>query len=113
MGYKKVGFESIPLFDFDGKKKGSSLEGIYEGSRVIESIDSTMHSLTKENGEKVDFWGSGGLNWKLSKVVKGTKVKITYQGQVEAEVEIPGKRGKTSKVKKMVHQYDVEIWSEE
>lgn len=113
MGYKKVGFESLPLFDFDGKKVGSSLEGVYEGSRIIESIDSTMHSLTKTDGVKVDFWGSGGLNWKLSKVAKGTKVKITYKGQVEAEVDIPGKRGKSQKVKKLVHNYDVEIWSDE
>lgn len=113
MGWQKKGFQGNPLFDFDGKKKGTAIEGVYMGARTIESIDSTMHSLKKEDGEIVDFWGAGSLNYRLRDVEKGTKVRITYQGMTEAEVEIPGKRGKVTKVKKMVHQYDVEVWSDE
>lgn len=106
MAWTKKGIKGNKLFDFNNKTPGTSVEGVYKGVRHVEKTDSNMHTI-EVNGELLDFWGSGGLDYKLGDVAAETKIKVTYNGKVKAEVVIKGK-----KVKKEINDYDVEVWSE-
>lgn len=89
------------------EKKGQKTEGFYKGVKSVEGYGN-VHSITI-NGEKVSFWGSGQLDYKLKTVPVGAMVYIVYNGMEKAELEIADKKGKVKKVTKDVHTFDVEF----
>jgi hypothetical protein len=99
---KKTAGEFNPMVNVK-EKVGQITEGVYKGSKEIEKDGdvSVVHTIIIK-GVEHDFWGTGQLNMLLSDVEASTNVRIVYNGLVDAQVKIKGK-----KVKKQVHNFDV------
>lgn len=59
--------------------------------------ESTLYSITKDNGEVVKVWGSTVLDDRFLGVLAGTYVRVSYKGLTK------GKNGKS------YHNYSVEV----
>jgi len=84
---------------------GQITEGIYDGYKAhVGENDSNVHYI-KIDGELCQFWGSKGLDPKLTQVEVGQEVKITYKGRVKSS--IPGRKAFYSYIVEIV-EYDSE-----
>lgn len=111
MAFKTVQ-EFANLFTFE--TKGDMLTGNYKGSRTWskEGTDKSyiVHTLIKEDGSEVQFFGAGGLDAQLKKAVKNSKelgqnkclVQIEYAGLSAEPI-------KTAYGEKQLHQFDVRL----
>lgn len=91
--WKKKSIEQNPLFNFEDRKKGSSIEGIYLGTRevMIEGKVSLMHAIETKKGV-FDFWGTGHLNFLLKDIDKKTELKVVYMGTEKIKTKKYGKK---------------------
>lgn len=91
--------------DFNPIKKlaeGESIEGVFQGTRKVEKIQSLLHTVAIADGTIYDLYGCGSLDAQLKDMPVDTRVKILYAGKKLATVQIGGKA-----IKKDVHNYVV------
>lgn len=65
--------------------KVKPLIGTYKGFKTVttKNGESTLYSVTTEDGTTFGAWGSAVLDSKLAEVEVGTTVKIAFLGKVE------------------------------
>lgn len=99
--WKSGGLEKLPVLNLN-EKIGQVTEFVYHSTRKFTAKKTgdeyTVHKVTHE-GELKEVFGSGLLNWFISKYcTDGTEVKATYKG-----LEKPDKKpGRTNR-----HQYEL------
>ena len=98
---KKTAGDYNETFKFS--KEGDSIEGNYLGSKEIETAlgDSIVHTIDCK-GIKLDFFGTGKLNFLFRDVKVKEEVKIVYLGKVPAKIKV-GKK----KINKDIHDFEL------
>lgn len=106
--WKKVGKKEFnETINF--KKDGDELIGTYKGSKDVTTSygEQQVHTVERNDGREVDFFGSGQLNNLLAEVEIGTDVKIIYHGKKPTKIKLTTKSGKERQVTKDIHQFEV------
>ena len=102
-----MGWESVNRLEHVVKlNAGEELSGDYVGS--FEHTDKKDDVLTVYEIKNADgvhqLIGCGSLNRLMSKIVIGSRIKVTYKGM--GECENPRQPGQTTSF----HDYKVEVW---
>lgn len=88
-----------PIYEFE---KGQVAIGVYQGTRVVEKINSKLHAITIDEID-YDIYGCGSLDKQLEDIAIGTEVKILYSGKKLATVDL----GNGSTKRTEVHNFTV------
>lgn len=87
MAFQKLAQGFAPMVEF--KKKGDSVTGYLMAVRGgVGKNKSNVYTLERENGDSVEMWGSGAIDWQLTdqksgqirKGLVGVLVRVTFQG---------------------------------
>ena len=105
-----VGWEKQSQGEFNEtwkpQKKGQSLEGKFLGTKDITTQfgAQVVHTILTEKGE-FDIFGCGKLNYLLTPIKEGDKIKLVYLGKIDATIKV-GKRN----LQKKIHDFELYLW---
>jgi len=93
-----------PTKDEDGDPRTEAtpedyLDGYYVDKKEnVGQYNATVYTLQKEDGEKVDVWGTTALNGEMDKVRMGSFIRIKWLGKLptKAGALIPEKKRKST-----------------
>lgn len=83
-----MGFQSLKTSDVKTfENEGQELIGYYMGTQHGQGQDnnSCVHTIEKEDGESVQFWGSAVCDEQIAKIKAGDFVKVVYLGKVKTK----------------------------